>query len=570
MKVENKEMLDPTGIGIKKVLIVTLTVLALGQAVWAQQAGDSPLKIFILAGQSNMEGQGEMTSGAQGNLTYLVENDTEGTFQHLVDAGGDWVVRDDVWIWYKRGGTTVVKGGLSAGYGVNSHCIGPELQFGHVMGESYGNQVLLIKTAWGGKSLAVDFRPPSSGYDKVPVAVGDQGYYYMEMMAIVADVLANLSTHFPAYDGQGYEIAGFGWHQGWNDRVNQTFNDEYEQNMANFIRDVRKDLGIPNLPFVIATTGMSGWDETHPRALSLMAAQLAMANATTYPEFVGNVAVVETRDFWRTAAESPANQAYHWNRNAETYFLIGSAMGEEMIYLLAPMTISGNAGLAGVVMSGLPGNPVSSEGGIYSGFVQEGWSGTVTPTLAGYLFTPPSITYTDVTTVQLNQDYTAHSLIGDINLDGKITLVDYSQLASWWLETGCEESNNFCDGADIDQMSDVGLDDLLILAENWLAGVIVEPPGQASNPHPADGATDVSKTADLSWTAGSRAPSHDVYFGTTNPPPFIGNQTATIFDPGTMTISTTYYWRIDEVGPYGGTTTGTVWSFTTELGPPPL
>jgi len=61
-----------------------------------------------------------------------------------------------------------------------------------------------------------------------------------------------------------------------------------------------------------------------------------------------------------------------------------------------------------------------------------------------------------------------------------------------------------------------------------------------------------------------------VYFGTTNPPPFIGNQTATIFYPGTMTISTTYYWRIDEVGPYGGTTTGTVWSFTTELGPPPL
>ena len=55
MKVENKQMLNPTGIGIKKVLIVTLTVLALGQAVWAQQAGDSPLKIFILAGQSNME-----------------------------------------------------------------------------------------------------------------------------------------------------------------------------------------------------------------------------------------------------------------------------------------------------------------------------------------------------------------------------------------------------------------------------------------------------------------------------------------------------------------------------------
>jgi hypothetical protein len=313
--------------------IAGLWMILVAFAFTTDVVSGQPLKVFILAGQSNMEGQGEMTSGAQGNLTYLVQNDPEGTFQHLVDNGGNWAVRDDVWIWYKRGGTTIVKGGLSAGYGVNAHCIGPELQFGHVMGELFDNQVLLIKTAWGGKSLAVDFRPPSSGYNKPPVAPGDQGYYYKEMMAIVADVLANLSTHFPAYGGQGYEIAGFGWHQGWNDRVNQSFNDEYEQNMANFIRDVRNDLGIPNLPFVIATTGMSGWDETHARALSLMAAQLAMA--TDYPEFKDNVAVVETRDFWRPAAESPANQAYHWNRNAETYFLIGNAMGEEMAGLLA-------------------------------------------------------------------------------------------------------------------------------------------------------------------------------------------------------------------------------------------
>lgn len=286
-----------------------------------------PLKVFILAGQSNMEGQGEMTSGEQGNLTYLVQNDPDGTFEHLVDNGGAWVVRDDVWIYYKRGGTTEVTGGLSAGQGVNDHCIGPELQFGHLMGDAFDNQVLLIKTAWGGKSLAVDFRPPSSG--------GTVGPYYTEMLDIVADVLANLSTHFPTYEGQGYEIVGFGWHQGWNDRVNQTFNDEYEFNMANFIRDVRNDLDIPNLPFVIATTGMSGWEEDHPRALSLMEAQLAMADANTYPEFEGNVAVVETRGYYRPASESPADQGYHWNRNAETYFLIGNGMGEEMDRLLA-------------------------------------------------------------------------------------------------------------------------------------------------------------------------------------------------------------------------------------------
>jgi hypothetical protein len=93
------------------------------------------------------------------------------------------------------------------------------------------------------------------------------------------------------------------------------------------------------------------------------------------------------------------------------------------------------------------------------------------------------------------------------------------------------------------------------------------PPGQASNPSPADSATDVSIDADLSWTAGSGSTSSDVYFGTTSPGTFQGNQTETSFDPGTMTNDTTYYWRIDEINA-DGTTTGIVWSFTTIVAAP--
>jgi hypothetical protein len=94
------------------------------------------------------------------------------------------------------------------------------------------------------------------------------------------------------------------------------------------------------------------------------------------------------------------------------------------------------------------------------------------------------------------------------------------------------------------------------------------PPGAASSPTPANGATGISITPTLSWTAGSGATSGDVYFGTSSTPPSIGNQTGTTYAPGTLAYSTTYYWRIDEKNS-GGTTTGTVWSFTTIPQPPP-
>jgi hypothetical protein len=91
------------------------------------------------------------------------------------------------------------------------------------------------------------------------------------------------------------------------------------------------------------------------------------------------------------------------------------------------------------------------------------------------------------------------------------------------------------------------------------------PPGKAVSPAPADGATNVSVAVGLGWTAGARAQSHNLYFGT-NPAPsageFKGSIAATQYNPGALNYSTTYYWRVDEVNT-SGTTTGDVWSFTT-------
>jgi pectin methylesterase-like acyl-CoA thioesterase len=97
----------------------------------------------------------------------------------------------------------------------------------------------------------------------------------------------------------------------------------------------------------------------------------------------------------------------------------------------------------------------------------------------------------------------------------------------------------------------------------WNPKTLGEFPTAAWQPQPADGATGVTTAgASLTWAAGAEATSHMVYFGTTNPPEFVGEQTGTSFATGAMLPNTTYYWRVDE-NDSTGVTTGTVWSFTT-------
>ena len=325
---------------LQRILLLLLAILTASDSV---AADTKPVRVFILAGQSNMEGAGQIKAdpkrnGGQGSLEFLVKDvATAKHFAPLVDAAGQWRTRDDVWISYLDR-----NGPLTIGYGARKdETIGPELGFGWVMGDALVEPVLLIKCAWGGKSLAIDFRPPSAG--KLPYSLGEKGdaalaadpavlgKYYRETLTLTKAALANIKNLVPGSDGR-FVLAGFGWHQGWNDRVNDKFNAEYESNMVHFIRDIRKDLGAPALPFVIAETGMGGPEETHPRALSLMKAQAAVAERA---EFQGNVAFVGTKTFWRPKEQSPSGQNYHWNSNAETYYLIGEGMGEAMKRLLA-------------------------------------------------------------------------------------------------------------------------------------------------------------------------------------------------------------------------------------------
>lgn len=296
-----------------------------------------PVKVFILAGQSNMEGQavadldGKDYNDGKGTLNALLQDSAKARqVKHLKNSKGEWAVREDVWVRYQREDAPLLAGPLTMGFSVygDTHHFGPELQFGHVVGNHFSNQVLLIKTAWGGKSLYRDFRPPGSG--------GTVGPYYTKMLAEIRAALANLKTDFPTYRNQGYELAGFVWYQGWNDGVDpKNAIPEYEQNLANLIKDVRKDLHAPNLPFVIGElTGP--WVHTPDEWETLRKAQVT---AAARPEFKNTVMFVVTHDFVRLAEDSPnPGHGHHEFGNAETYFLVGNALGEAMIKLCTAST----------------------------------------------------------------------------------------------------------------------------------------------------------------------------------------------------------------------------------------
>ena len=306
------------------------------------------LKVFILAGQSNMVGHGKVEFGRNPNYDKEVKGSpreikggigglrnlstdpaTSKEYRHLLDRENNWIQRDDVLIYSTAPGKE--KGKLSVGFG-KGNWFGPELGFGTVVGNHFEEPVLIIKTAWGGKDLAVDFRPPTSGETKL-AKNRQAGAFYRQMMTIVRDRLKNYESDFPELKGCKPEIAGFGWHQGWNDGCSKEMTAEYEKNMANFITDVRKELGAPNLPFVIANTGQNG-AQTKGTFAELCQAQMNIGDAKKHPEFRGTVTSIDTRPFKATEDLSPSGFGYHWNHSGETHYKIGESMGQAMVKLI--------------------------------------------------------------------------------------------------------------------------------------------------------------------------------------------------------------------------------------------
>ena len=308
-----------------------------------------PFKITYLTNQA--DGLGWIARvDIPGTLSTLVKQ--QGKFPYLADDQGHWIPRTDVW--YKGVVTAGADQWLNVGCGANGNKIGPELGFGHVMGNHHEAPVLIIKASQGNRSLAWDFLPPGSqsfeeddyiyaGYQESPDRWKQgttpepinwyAGKQYDDCFQATHAVLDNFDQEFPQFAGRGFEIAGFVWWQGHKDQGNAVHAKRYEQNLVHLIKTLRKEFQAPGAPFVVATIGFGGRTMAG-NALTVANAQLNVSGERgNYPEFQGNVKTVETRDYWRDASISPREQGFHYNQNAETYMLVGEAMGKGMIEL---------------------------------------------------------------------------------------------------------------------------------------------------------------------------------------------------------------------------------------------
>jgi alpha-galactosidase len=335
--------------------------------------------------------------GAQTNGTLEYITQTERKYQHLVnDDSGGWTIRADVRSVYKNSNGADQSTPLQVGGGVGYEFIGPELQVGHVLGSAIDEPVMLLKVGVGNRALGWDMLPPGvsqyqvgnrmfAGHGQCPPQFSlsategqsnqcgcitgrdcdvfwsskqqckDQncwckagsvcprfyaGYQYDDDLGNAKEVLGNIGNYFPGYKNQGFEVAGYFFWQGFQDAANAGHSDNYFSNLVQYIKSIRQDYsayGGMDAPFVLGSIGFRGCDlaKWNSKNVQVWQAQMDVSgDAGIVNEFVGNVKTIDARSFWRKTVDSPANEDFHYHRNANTYLEMGTKMGWAMVDFL--------------------------------------------------------------------------------------------------------------------------------------------------------------------------------------------------------------------------------------------
>ena len=324
-----------------------------------------PVQVYIMMGQSNMLGEGqifETGSRKNGSLEFAVRE--EGKFQYLLTPDKkNWAVLPNtrnVFVMGNGNGTYETSRlenneSMTIDPALNHRrTIGPEFGISHFGGSFKQDKVMLLKSCIGDRALGWDLLPPgSAGFDYTGsdnVTYTYAGYGESPMKWKKSDpkpapigwyagaqwdgdtrnaqyVLDHLDQFYPG--AQKYEIAGFFWWQGDKDSRDMGLSTQYEKNLVNLIKALRSTFKAPNAPFVTASLGQTVKGSTGGDGLILDAMLNVDGTSGKYPDFKGNVAAVYTNPLMHT----PGSSGGHYGKDSETYMNVGEAMGAAMAKL---------------------------------------------------------------------------------------------------------------------------------------------------------------------------------------------------------------------------------------------
>ena len=253
---------------------------------------EAKAKVFILSGQSNMSGGGEVAEGFQFEAAV-------GDKVRIWDASDGWGKRGNPGQWVSLNQLQAMK------TEVRVYRIGPEFGFARAIGELYpADEIHLIKVSKGG--TGIDWW--------LPDANGKENGH--------ASLLKNLKTALERINGE-YEIMGMLWMQGESDAKKQEDAEAYQKKLEQFIALMRKETGKPDLPFVIGRISSRVLESPKfqlPHAKVVQSAQEAVAKN------VKNAHVIDTDDL------SQRDDLVHFDQEGQMG--LGKRFGEAMIKAL--------------------------------------------------------------------------------------------------------------------------------------------------------------------------------------------------------------------------------------------
>ncbi len=365
---------------MKKLIVVGLFLHA-AFACRGAHAGNATLKVYLLAGQSNMEGQAytwdiPQTGPGTWNvptMQYMETNsaymaslpDAIFTFKPAFDAS--WFgARDDVWATHFDSQTASVRPvhdmpdptpndastptwptgvqRLSPGFGItptfggnSASLIGVELAMGHRLGEALEAPILLFKSDRGGTTLAEDWRPPSAAAARGGVV----GNNFINTIANFSQFLDDLDADL-SDDGRlnnynnatEYEVVGFVWVQGFNEVVEQdgSFIPEYAENLVDLVNDIRAaDDRIPlKLPVVVVESSDQNGDLNAQRIAAVNQLNVANPGTALFIETNGLIGV-NYGGLNSIGGTFSDGYGYHFHARPENFLQMGWWIGDAVL-----------------------------------------------------------------------------------------------------------------------------------------------------------------------------------------------------------------------------------------------